>query len=174
MQPTAPYFRQGMMERLNAIPTVTAVFPCGEEEIAYTGVMTTALHTILRGHRRKDDDEVVPVRLPTGDLLLFDVVNAIKRQVTAGAIPFKCFRFRRGCDVWPQRCLSSTGATPAAIPSWRARTASTTLCCGACQRRAIRRGTSSRIFTRATRASRAFLGLQSAACITRCILAASK
>lgn len=92
MQPTAPYFRQGMMERLNAIPTVTAVFPCGEEEIAYTGVMTTALHTILRGHRRKDDDEVVPVRLPTGDLLLFDVVNAIKRQVTAGATPFKCFR----------------------------------------------------------------------------------
>ena len=77
-----------MMERLNAIPIVTAVFPCGEEEIAYTGVMTTALHNILRGHRRKDDDEAVAVRLPQGELLLFDVVNAIKRQVTAGLISF--------------------------------------------------------------------------------------
>jgi hypothetical protein len=74
-----------MMERLNAIPAVTAVFPCGEEEIAYTGVMTTTLHNILRGHKRRDPDEVVPVRLPQGELLLFDVVNAIKRQVTAGA-----------------------------------------------------------------------------------------
>ena len=73
------------MERLNAIPTVTAVFPCGEEEIAYTGVMTTTLHNILRGHRRRDHDEIVPVRLPQGELLLFDVVNAIKRQVIAGA-----------------------------------------------------------------------------------------
>jgi hypothetical protein len=73
------------MERLNAIPAVTAVFPCGEEEIAYTGVMTTTLHNILRGHKRRDHDEVVPVRLPQGELLLFDVVNAIKRQVTAGA-----------------------------------------------------------------------------------------
>ncbi len=73
------------MERLNAIPIVTAVFPCGEEEIAYSGVMTTALHNILRGQKRRDEDELVPVRLPQGDLLLFDVVNAIKRQVTAGA-----------------------------------------------------------------------------------------
>jgi hypothetical protein len=83
-QPSAPYFRQGMMERLNAIPIVTAIFPCGEEEIVYTGVMTTALHNILRGHARRSGDEVVPVRLPQGDLLLFDVVNALKRQVTAG------------------------------------------------------------------------------------------
>jgi hypothetical protein len=66
------------------------VFPCGEEEIAYTGVMTTALHNILRGHRRKDDDEVVAARLPQGELLLFDCVNAIKRQVTAGSTVDAC------------------------------------------------------------------------------------
>ena len=126
-QPTAPYFRQGMMERLNAIPIVTAVFPCGEEEIAYSGVMTTALHNILRGHRRRDDDELVPVRLPQGDLLLFDVVNAIKRQVTAGVPCCGCLKRTQGprCFVlfWSQRCLPSTSATPVDTPSWRARMA---------------------------------------------------
>ena len=125
-QPTAPYFRQGMMERLNAIPIVTAVFPCGEEEIAYSGVMTTALHNILRGHRRRDDDELVPVRLPQGDLLLFDVVNAIKRQVTAGA--FLLVSQVRACPrcfvlFSSQPCLSSTSATPVDTPLWRARMA---------------------------------------------------
>ena len=111
-----------MMERLNAIPIVTAVFPCGEEEIAYTGVMTTALHNILRGHGRGGDDEVVPVRLPLGDLLLFDVVNAIKRQVTTGAIhcsaraPLTCFS--RGS----QRCPLSTNATLVVTLSWPAKT----------------------------------------------------
>ncbi len=124
-QPTAPYFRQGMMERLNAIPIVTAVFPCGEEEIAYTGVMTTALHTILRGHARRSNDEVVPVRLPQGELLLFDVVNALKRQVTAGAPACRSNRPalppQLSCAV--QKCQWSTSATRGDTPSWHARTA---------------------------------------------------
>jgi hypothetical protein len=106
------------MERLNAIPIVTAVFPCGEEEIAYTGVMTTALHNILRGQKRCDDDELVPVRLPQGDLMLFDVVGAIKRQVTAGAASplARASAHSRGRSFVSRSDASGTSARSSAPP----------------------------------------------------------
>jgi hypothetical protein len=139
-----------MMERLNAIPTVTAIFPCGEEEIAYTGVMTTALHNILRGHKRRDDDEVVPVRLPQGELRLFDVVNAIKRQIAAGLSLGEGWCL---CGVMlilsPQSCQKSTSAIHAGIPSRLARRDRTMCCCFECQSPAMQQGMFSRNFMRA-------------------------